>query len=395
MCHLANLCLLQGIKCLSLDVDDFFVDKLFKRKEELHEFQDFTGTQQLNILKHCKTRSLNLERSVKRVLQQWQALLAYFDKESEEDNSARVQRLNKHLKGPLTKLFMHFLQYSLEFLSRFNTVFQSNLAMLPSLKVEVLRLLCVLLGKFIAAASVPTTHEGINEINLNDPAIQLADSELGIGYEAWSYLSEEEDFFDPGTLKIFFNSVREYYKAVTTTVLKKFSFNDHVFDDVTVLLPENHSDVSSAAVIRLAKRFSVAAPPDIYDALEEEVLDYKLSAQSEFPEIDREGKECIEIINYVHTGNVSVSSKLCVVPHDFLTSLNFPSACWHYLFRMPKQRIFSIHCSQMDQSTLCALISCKVNNDTVCFQLDTPTSIMKEAKSATVKYNLAHSSTVV
>ena len=35
--------------------------------------------------------------------------------------------------------------------------------------------------------------------------IQLADSELGIGHEAWSYLSEE----DPGTLNIFSNGVRE------------------------------------------------------------------------------------------------------------------------------------------------------------------------------------------
>ena len=409
VCHLANLCLLQGIKCLPLDVDDFFVDlfyyfdKSFKRKEELHEFQDFTGTQQLKILKHCKTRWLSLERPVKRVLQQWQALLAYFDKESEEDKSARVQRLNKHLKSPLTKLFMHFLQYSLEFLCRFNTVFQSNLAMLPSLKVEVLRLLRVLLGKFIAAASVPTTHEGINEINLNDPAIQLADSELGIGHEAWSYLSEEEDFFDPGTLKIFFNGVREYYKAVTTTVLKKFSFNDHVFDDVTVLLPENRSDVSSAAVIRLAKRFSAAAPPDIYDALEEEVLDYKLSAQSEFPELDREGKECIEnhqICSYWQcVGELKTLCGAARFPH-----LSRLSKC---LLALPvsnaeTERIFSIvrkivtdYRSQMDQSTLCALISCKVNNDTVCFQLDTPTSLLKEAKSATVKYNLAHSSTVV
>ena len=121
------------------------------------------------------------------------------------------------MKSPLTKLVMDFLEYSLEFLCRFNTVFQSSLAMLPSLKVEVLRLLRILLGKF--------------------------------------------------------------------------SFNDNVFDDVTVLLPENRSNLSCAAVIRLAKRFSTAAPPDIYDALEEEVLDYKLSPPSDFPDIDKEGKE--------------------------------------------------------------------------------------------------------
>ena len=144
VCHLANFCLLQEIKCLPVEVDDFFVDlfyyfeKSFKRKEQLREFQEFSGTQQLKVLKHCKTCWLSLERSVKRVIQQWQALHAYFDKESEEDKSARVQRLNKHLESSLTKLVMHFLEYSLDFLCRFNAIFQSALSMLPSLKAEVL-----------------------------------------------------------------------------------------------------------------------------------------------------------------------------------------------------------------------------------------------------------------
>ena len=75
VCHLANLCLLQGIKYLPVEVDDFFVDlfyyfeKSFKRKEQLREFQEFSGTQQLKVLKHCTTRWLSLERSVKRVIQ--------------------------------------------------------------------------------------------------------------------------------------------------------------------------------------------------------------------------------------------------------------------------------------------------------------------------------------
>ena len=60
----------------------------------------------LKIVKHCKTRWLSLERAVQRVLQQWDALHGYFDKEGEADKSARVQRLNKHLKSPLAKLIM-------------------------------------------------------------------------------------------------------------------------------------------------------------------------------------------------------------------------------------------------------------------------------------------------
>lgn len=409
VCHLANLCLLQGIKCLPIDIDDFFVDlfyyfdKSFKRKEKLCEFQDFTGTQQLKVLKHCKTRWLSLERSVKRVLQQWIALHAYFDKESEEDKSARVQRLNRNFKSPLTKLVMHFLEYALEFLCKFNTAFQSSLAMLPSLKIEVLRLLRVLLGKFIVSGAIPTTHDGMNEINLDDPTIQLSNNELGIGHGAWSYLSQEDDYFDRGALSIFFNGVRGYYKAVTLTLLKKFSFNDNLFDDVSYLLPENRCNLNCASVISLAKRFSTAVPPGMYDALEEEVLDYKLSPTSDFPHINKEGQErdkehklCFywqsvgEIVTLNGTTRFPYLSKLS----KCLLALPVSNAETERVFSIVR-KIVTDYRSQLDQSTLCALISCKVNNDFVCFQLDTPTGLLKQAKSATNTYNLAHSSKVL
>ena len=62
VCHLSNLCFLAGVKVLPIDLDDFFVDlyyffnKSAKRKEEFREFQEFTNTKQLKVLKHVKTR---------------------------------------------------------------------------------------------------------------------------------------------------------------------------------------------------------------------------------------------------------------------------------------------------------------------------------------------------
>ena len=64
--HLANICLLAGVKMLPVDVDDFFIDLYYnfeknaKRKEELGEFQEFIGTKKLKIVKHCKTRLFSL-----------------------------------------------------------------------------------------------------------------------------------------------------------------------------------------------------------------------------------------------------------------------------------------------------------------------------------------------
>lgn len=148
VCHLSNLCLLAGVNALPVDVDDFFVDLFYffnkstKRKEEFCEFQEFTGTKELKIIKHCKTRWLSLEKAVQRVLHQWSALHAYFDREAEDDTSARIARLDQHFKSPLTKLVMLFLEYALEsLLCKFNAAFQSSLPMLPSLKAEVKRML--------------------------------------------------------------------------------------------------------------------------------------------------------------------------------------------------------------------------------------------------------------
>ena len=111
-------------------MDDFFVDLFYyfeksaKRKEDLREFQHFTDTKQLKVLKHCKTRWLSLEKAVHWVIQQWPALYAYFDSVSENDHSARVRRLDQNFKSHLTKLVMLFLEFALDSMWCFSPVCQ-------------------------------------------------------------------------------------------------------------------------------------------------------------------------------------------------------------------------------------------------------------------------------
>ena len=136
---------------------------------------------------------------------------------------------------------------------KFNATFQSDLSMLPSLKAEVLRLLRILLGKFLISEAIAMTQENLIAVNLSDSSLQLPDNQLGIGHEAWRYLSEEEDYFDPDTLTIFFSGVREFYKAVTSTILNKFTFNDHFFDDIAFLLLDNRCSETNATVQYLAR----------------------------------------------------------------------------------------------------------------------------------------------
>lgn len=70
------------------------------------------------MLRPAQTRWLSLQMVVTRVLDQYEALLSYFV--SEEADSI----LTKHLKDPLTKLYLQFLCENLPDFTKFNLLFQ-------------------------------------------------------------------------------------------------------------------------------------------------------------------------------------------------------------------------------------------------------------------------------
>ena len=107
------------------------------------------------------------------------------------------------------------------------------------------------------------------------------------------------------------------------------------------------------------------------NVLEEEILDYRLSPQLEFPEIEKEGRlgqDDHELCSYWQAisemktlrGTVRFPNlcKLC----KCLLALPVSNAETERVFSMV-QKIITDYRTQVDQSTLCALISCKLNND--------------------------------
>ena len=132
--------------------------------------------------------------------------------------------MNKHLKSPLTKLVMLFLKFALDSICKFNAIFQSCLPILPALKKEVNRLLRILLGRFIKADAIQGVEGNLSIIDLSDKTLHLSDDEMGVGHEAWAYISEEEDFIDSSVRNIFFSGVRDFYTAVASTILKNSPF---------------------------------------------------------------------------------------------------------------------------------------------------------------------------
>ena len=128
--HVANLCAVALVKCLREPVEDLLVDTYFWfdksscRKEDFHEFQEFTDTPHEVITKHVTTRWLSLERSVNRILSQWDALQSYFSSIKEAERPGRAMRCKEKYNSQSMKMYFKFLSYALARLNTFNLLFQ-------------------------------------------------------------------------------------------------------------------------------------------------------------------------------------------------------------------------------------------------------------------------------
>ena len=156
---------------------------------------------------------------------------------------------------------------------------------------------------------------------------------------------------------------------------------------------KNQASVDVAAVFRMAERFPAAVCQGSLDALEEEVSDYKLSPPSAIPSVHREpGKptKCAELS--VYWQEIGRMKTLCGTPRfpnftplaECILSLPISNADTERVFSIVR-KIVTDYRTEMDQSTLCALVLCKLNSNSNCYDLETPKELLKRAKVATVE----------
>jgi len=130
ICHLASLSCVCAVKQLPMLVEELMINVYFhfnhSAKEEYREFLEFCDVAPLKILKHASTRWLSLEKCVNRFLQQWQALLSYFESHEDDERPGRIKRCADNLASVGMKAHFMFPSFILEPLNAFNTIFQTD-----------------------------------------------------------------------------------------------------------------------------------------------------------------------------------------------------------------------------------------------------------------------------
>ena len=187
ICHLANLCAAQGVKQLPLPVDELLVDVHFHfshsaKRKEYKEFLEFTDVEPLKLLKHVSTRWLSLERCVNRFLQQWPALVSYFESHADVEKPGRVKRCADYLRNAEMKAYFHFLSFILEPLNEFKTLFQTDATQTARLSPEIARLLRLFMAKFVSMRAIKAADD-LTTVLYDDPKYHIDDDIIGIGFD--------------------------------------------------------------------------------------------------------------------------------------------------------------------------------------------------------------------
>ncbi|XP_053396898.1 uncharacterized protein LOC123551437 [Mercenaria mercenaria] len=172
-------------------------------------------------------------------------------------------------------------------------------------------------------------------------------------------------------------------------MLKHFPFDDPVLQDSSFLVPTSWEEIEQDAVVRLGRRFPGIIHPEDLDQLEEEYGDLQVLRSNVLPEYDE------------HTKLDEYWGKLASMRNKITGKSRFPTltrlAC--ALLTIPNsnadcERTFS--CvrkvqtelrSDLDSTTITALLSCKIIRDRKCYDLNISDDLRLQSKKATHKYN--------
>ena len=104
-CHTAHLCassacekLPRTLEELLRDIYNYFAHSL-KRQSQYAVIQEFVDVEPHKMLCPCQTRWLSIQCSVARVIEQWDALVSYFQIVSQTDNLLVSAKILNHLEA--------------------------------------------------------------------------------------------------------------------------------------------------------------------------------------------------------------------------------------------------------------------------------------------------------
>lgn len=253
ICHSLALCASYACEKIPNFVEDLvrevyvYMKYSFKRQTEFCEFQIFVESKPHKLLHPSKTTWLSLHSSVKRMIEQYQALKLYFQSQYLIDKKA--EQIFSKLSNKFTILYLHFLDFVLPMLTNLNLLFQSQSPQIHTIYYKISTTYKAILDCYLKPEYIQSTD--VSKLQYRNPSNFLPSEEIYLGSVCAVAFSIENDFSNQDKHEFFTNCLN-FYIECSHQIYKRFPFNsDHMklLKSISVLDPKNIKKTISVAPI--------------------------------------------------------------------------------------------------------------------------------------------------
>lgn len=312
ICHSLHICASNAAaqlprRCEDLvkDVYNFFKQSA-KRKSIFSAFQEMADVAVLQILHPAQTRWLSFHPAVSRMLQQWNALLPFFEAFNLKEKLESADRILENLKDTQMKLYYVFLDWVLPKFNLLNAFFQSSKVVIITAHDKICRLFKEFLACFLETKYIDTTSlaeidpMSSNQLNNNEmylgSILMMNEQELARIAHATDFTSRQKlpaNRFQSTAVKkhnAMMNDLktrcRNFLQTACIEIKKRYNFSDNVLSKLYIFSPKYAIDSSIRQRFPTLTVLSTLLPRCIPNKVTEQQIDdeWRYLPYTELPE---------------------------------------------------------------------------------------------------------------
>lgn len=380
ICHSFHLCASYACLKLPREPEDLlrdvynYVSNSPKRILTLKEFQEYVDLKPHKILHQSQTRWLSLRAAVSRILEQYEALILFFTEAAFSDRLKSADTILHMLKNPYNKLYLEFLEFSLEIFTNVNKSMQSEHPQIHKLHETVCRTYHTILDCYMDNSFLSRTE--LKNVNYENPRNFKPIEDIYLGTKVAMKLLSNSELTDDN-IKTFKLKCLDFYIEAARQIKMRYDFGNDIQKDLEILNPEVVASRRFESIMHLALQF-----PNLVQQENMQTLDTEWRNLRNDPILNQIKNEDVENFWQKITMIINPADGSFLYPQlsKFMTSLlSLPhsSAAVERIFSSiniikTKQR------NQLSTDTIEGLLYTKYwIGSTPCFELELNSSILK------------------
>jgi hypothetical protein len=230
-----------------------------KRMLSLKHFQELCDLHPRKMLKRAQTRWLSLEAAVKRVLEQFDALVLFFEEEVKEEKLLAPQNILSWLKDPQMKICLQFLEFILPFFNKLNKLFQGETVLIHRVYSDILLIYKDIVACYIKPEFIPN----VETMYPGNPDCFLPLQHIYVGANASISLTALNRS-NPAAVHHLRTRFLNFLVTAAKELKRKFNFvgtGESILKDISLLCPQNI--LTNNSLTPLLTHFSILHPNEI------------------------------------------------------------------------------------------------------------------------------------